>query len=126
MLITEAGKVGIGDVAFASYSNNALYKLYVEGGVACRDVLVKVGTFPDYVFAPDYALMPMDELRSYLDTNHHLPGIPSAAQVEQHDGVELGDLQVRMLKVVEEQALYILQLEERLKVMELRMDHHNR
>jgi hypothetical protein len=38
--------------------------------------------------------------------------------VEYKQGVEVGDLQARMLKVMEEQALYILQLEERLQRLE--------
>ena len=37
------------------------------------------------------------------------------------DSMVSGDLQSRMLKTVEEQALYILQLEERMKAMEQRL-----
>jgi hypothetical protein len=86
-------------------------------------VLVKTGPFPDYVFQPNYALMPLGDLRTYLCENSHLPGIPSAAEVEEKGGVEVGDLQVRMLRALEEQALYILQLEERLRVLEADAKH---
>ena len=95
------------------------YRLFVEDGISTRDVLVKTGAWPDYVFDPRYELMPMPELREYLAVNKHLPGIPSAADVSAKNGVEVGDLQARMLKVMEEQALYILQLEERIKALEL-------
>ena len=65
--------------------------------------------------------MPLNELREYLGVNKHLPGIPSAPEVEANNGVELGDLQKRMLKVMEEQALYILQLEKGQRELELRL-----
>lgn len=113
--ITKEGKVGIGVDPPLS---NSLYKLYVDEGIVCRDVKVTTeDPFPDYVFAPEYALMPLDELRKHLREHRHLPGIPSAAQVKENDGVEVGDLQVRMLKVVEDQALYILELQEQVDVL---------
>lgn len=101
------------------------YRLFVDGGIACRDVLVKTGDFPDYVFQPNYALLPIGEFRKYISSESHLPGIPSAAEVDAKGGVEVGDLQVRMLRALEEQALYILQLEERLKLAEQRIEDLN-
>jgi hypothetical protein len=113
--VTITSRLVVGEPEYTSFG---LYKVLVDGGVACRDVLVKTGTFPDYVFQPNYALMPLGDLRRYLHENSHLPGIPSAAEVEEKGGVEVGDLQVRMLRALEEQALYILQLEERLRILE--------
>lgn len=123
MVVDIDGKVGIGTVPPTGSVNT--YRLFVEGGIATRDVMVKAGEWPDYVFQPDYALMPLDDLRSYLNENSHLPGIPSAAEVEEQGGVEVGDLQVRMLRALEEQGLYILQLEERLKAAEERLNTSN-
>jgi hypothetical protein len=116
--INAQGKVGIGTVPPL---NGSIYKLYVADGIATRDVMVTASTtWPDYVFADGYRLMPLPELRTFLQQHRHLPGIPSAAEVEEQGGVEVGDMQVRLLKVVEEQALYILQLEERIKALEQR------
>ena len=53
--------------------------------------------------------------------NKHLPGIPSATELGAQKGVELGDMQTCMLKVMEEQALYILQLEEKQAGLEQRI-----
>jgi hypothetical protein len=116
LILMTNGKVGIGTVPPPGPIDH--YRLFVEDGIVTRDVLVKTGNWPDYVFADGYHLMSLKELRKYLDLNRHLPGIPSAADVEYKQGVEVGDLQARMLKVMEEQALYILQLEERLQRME--------
>jgi len=113
--VTVANRLVVGEPEFGP---PGLYKVLVDGGMACRDVLVKTGPFPDYVFQPGYAVMPLGDLRIYLSKNSHLPGIPSAPEVEEQGGVEVGDLQVRMLRVLEEQALYILELEERLRLVE--------
>jgi len=64
-------------------------------------------------------------MRDYINLHKHLPGIPSAAELEEKGGVEVGDMQARILQVVEEQALYILQLEERLRALEQSSRKHN-
>lgn len=119
MIITTEGKVGIGTEPPVA----SAYRLFVEDGIATRDVMVKLGDWPDYVFQKDYHLLSLAELKDHLDTYGHLPGIPSAAEVEEKGGVELGDLQKRMLETIEQQALYILQLEERMKGMEHRLEN---
>ncbi|MBK6881684.1 MAG: SprB repeat-containing protein [Flavobacteriales bacterium] len=111
------GKVGIGTTP----TNSPDYRLFVENDIACRDVLVKLGAWPDFVFQPNYGLMPLSELRDYLSQNQHLPGIPSAKELEAKDGVDVGEMQRRMLQVVEEQALYILELEEKYGELEKRL-----
>lgn len=112
------GRVLIGD---ATPQNSPLYKLYVEGGVVCRDVKVTAQAFPDYVFTKDYALMPLAEMQRYLHTHGHMPHFPSAAEVEQAGGVEVGDLQLRLLRTLEEQALYILELKAEMEALQTRM-----
>jgi hypothetical protein len=63
--------------------------------------------------------MSFQELRAYLNTNRHLPNIPSAVEMEAQP-VDLGELTRLLLEKVEESTLYILQLEERIKVLEER------
>ncbi len=118
LIVNAEGKVGIGT---APPTNNTLYKLYVEGGIATRDIKVKTGEWPDFVFDSGYDLMPLSELRAFVQRNRHLPGIPTASEVDADGGVEVGDLQRRMLETIEQQALYILQLEERLQQLEQRV-----
>ncbi|MCB0785633.1 MAG: SprB repeat-containing protein [Flavobacteriales bacterium] len=121
VVIDTEGKVGIGSAPPAGAITQ--YRLFVDDGIQTRDVRVHAGPFwPDFVFEPDYGLLSFDELRLHLQELRHLPGIPSAAELEEKGGVELGDMQRRLLQVVEEQALYILQLEERLRALEQRTD----
>ena len=120
MTFDTQGRVGIGTAPPASGPIGD-YRLFVENGIACRDVPVKLGAWPDYVFETEYDLMPLDELREFLFKEKHLPGIPSAAEVAAKGGLEVGKMQTDLLRVVEEQAIYILQLEERLGLMEQRL-----
>lgn len=118
IFISPDGKVGIGEVDFGT---SGLYKLYVEGGIVSRDVKVTANNFPDYVFHKNYELMPLDEVARYIDKHGHLPHMPSAAEVEAAQGVEVGDLQLRLLRTVEEQQLYIQQLREEVDGLKTRL-----
>lgn len=119
MTITKDGKVGIGTVPPSGAI--AGYRLFVEDGVVTRDVLVKLGAWPDYVFREDYRLMPLSELRVFVQRNSHLPHVPSAIELEEKGGLPLGDLAHQLTRTIEEQALYILQLEERASKAEERL-----
>lgn len=110
MWLTVDGKLGIGSVPPSGPVDQ--YRLFVEDGIATRDVLVKLGSWPDYVFEDNYDLMHLNDLQKYINEYGHLPGIPSAEEVEENKGIELGDMQVKVLRTVEEQALYILELKE--------------
>jgi hypothetical protein len=69
---------------------------------------VKPNAWHDYVFYPDYELRSLSELEQYIKQNHHLPEIPSAKEV-QENGIDLGDMQGKLLLKIEELTLYILQ-----------------
>ena len=116
LLVNSQGRVGIGT---EPPTGTSAYRLFVEDGVVTRDVRVtQAANWPDYVLAPDHALMHLRELRAFLAQERHMPGMPSAAQLEKDGGYDVGDMQARLLKLVEEQALYILQLEARLTAVE--------
>ncbi len=94
------------------------YEVSVNGQIACEEVLVQASeAWPDYVFAEDYSLMDFKALRTYLQQNQHMPGIPSAKEVAAN-GVKVGDMQKRLLEKIEEMTLYILQLESRIDALE--------
>ena len=111
----ENGAVGIGVVSGASIPAGSL--LAVDGKITCEEVLVKLSeNWPDYVFAKDYPLTPLSEVKSYIDEHQHLPGIPNAATV-QEEGMELGEMQRKMMEKIEELTLYIIQLESDVKAL---------
>ena len=116
--VDAAGRVLIGNAVAQS---SPLYKLYVEGGIVSRDVKVTAQDFPDYVFDEHYTLMPLTEVARFIDAHGHLPHMPSAAEIAANAGVEVGDLQLRLLRTVEEQQLYILELREELTAVKQRL-----
>lgn len=95
------------------------YQVAIDGRVACTELRVQaVNDWPDYVFANDYDLMDLKKVKSYIDKYKHLPGVPSAKEVEEAGGVEVGNTQKILLKKIEELTLYILQLEQRMELLE--------
>lgn len=95
------------------------YSLSVHGKIACEEVLIDADTFwPDYVFADDYALLSIDEFEESINENNHLPGMPSAQEIEENGGHHVGDIQRKTLEKVEELSLYIIELNNRMKNLE--------
>lgn len=69
---------------------------------------------PDYVFKKTYKLRPLSEVRSYIAANSHLPEIPSAQAMEQ-TGINLSEMNMQLLKKVEELTLYLLEKDDQLE-----------
>jgi hypothetical protein len=105
MFVDEAGNVSI-----ATTTTAAGYKLHVGGKAICEELKVQLVTnWPDYVFNNTYKLRTIDELNNFIKQNKHLPGIPSANEIESN-GMEVGDMQKRMIEKIEELTLYIILL----------------
>ena len=106
----EQGKVGIG-VQLAS-NLPAGYMLAVDGKIIGEELRIQNSdAWPDYVFAEEYPLMPLEAVKASIEKNKHLPNIPPAAEVER-DGVLVGDMQRRMMEKIEELTLYVITLHE--------------
>ena len=68
---------------------------------------------PDYVFDESYDIMSLDELRAFIRDHRHLPGVPSANEVNS-DGFDLVGTQLNLLEKVEELTLYTLDQHEQI------------
>ena len=104
----HGGKVGIG-------TQNPDATLAVRGGIHAQEITVDLegAITPDYVFEPDYPLPELTAIENYIKKYKHLPEIPSAKEVEEN-GLELGDMQLKLLKKIEELTLYVIEQEKRL------------
>ncbi|MDL2222955.1 hypothetical protein LJB98_02540 [Bacteroidales bacterium OttesenSCG-928-M11] len=101
MTISNAtGNIGIGVI-------DPTHKLEVNGTIRTQEVLIEVANWADHVFADDYQLLPINEVKSFIDENKHLPGIPSEAKVKEN-GVGLSEMQTLFLQKIEELTLYII------------------
>jgi len=84
-------------------------------------VSIGVASVPDYVFDPDYALMPLDELERFVEANSHLPSVPAADELES-GGLNLGQFQMQLLQKIEELTLYVIAQHRAVGVLEERLE----
>jgi hypothetical protein len=93
-------------------------KIGTDGVIWSTELNVALkGDFPDYVFSDDYKLLSISDMRDYIHLNRHLPGVPTAENVKAN-GLNVGEMQRIQMEKIEENTLYILQLEERLQNLE--------
>jgi hypothetical protein len=118
------GRVFIGTPSQATNDYDANYKLLVNGKVLVRnEVYVKQGGigWPDYVFAKDYKLMPLQKVAQHIQEKGYLPNMPSAAEVEK-DGIAVGDLIKRQQEKIEELTLYLIEMKKQNDDLQKRME----
>ena len=89
--------------------NKITFRVSADGTTYAKKIKVELANWPDYVFKPTYSLMPLTDVKSYIDKNHHLPDMPSAEQVEK-EGLDLGEMNKVLTKKVEELTLYLIGL----------------
>ncbi|MCY7410179.1 MAG: hypothetical protein LH473_07890, partial [Chitinophagales bacterium] len=109
-----------GDVILCRNSGNVLvgtttpatgYIVSVNGKVMCEELKVQLsGNWPDFVFADDFKLPSLSEVEQSIQKNKHLPGIPSAKEINDN-GIEVGEMQKLMMQKIEELTLYVIELQ---------------
>lgn len=77
---------------------------------------ITANNFPDYVFDEDYDLRSIPQLKSKINELGHLPGMPSAQEVEDN-GLKVGDMSIRLLEKVEELTLYVIDLQVQIDIL---------
>jgi hypothetical protein len=115
LVIDVAGNVGVGSL-------NPDSKLTVKGIIHAEEVRVDLTVpGPDYVFEKDYNLLPLSEVETYINQNKHLPEVPSAKEMEA-DGLNLKEMNLILLKKVEELTLHLIEKEKRILTIEKRLE----
>lgn len=95
------------------------YSLAVNGDVIAEQVdVVLSSSWPDYVFDENYELLSLEETASFIDANHHLPGVKSEAEMEEEGKMDLAAMNLKLLEKVEELTLHLIQQNERVKKLE--------
>jgi hypothetical protein len=102
--VLSGGYVGIG-------TTSPQHLLHVAGTIGAEEVIVS-STGADYVFGPGYRLPSLTEVAAYIADHHHLPDIPSAAEMKER-GVGVADMQAKLLAKIEELTLHMIHAEER-------------
>jgi hypothetical protein len=113
----ENGNVGIGTATPAE-------KLSVNGNIRAREIKVESENWPDYVFFKDYQLRSLKETEMHIREKGHLPGIPSAAEVKAN-GIDLGDMNARLLKKIEELTLHLIRQDKKIEALKKIVKYNN-
>lgn len=89
----------------------------LRGNFRCTKLTVNSKWWPDAVFAPNYQLMSLNQVDSFIRINRHLPGIPCEDSVT-IGGQDVGALQVLQQQKIEELTLYLINQEKQQRLQE--------
>jgi len=94
--------------------------LTVNGNIHAKEVKVDLSVpAPDYVFEDNYKNLTLKEIEEYIKANKHLPEVPSAKEIEKN-GIDLGVMNMLLLKKIEELTLHIIELKEEVEKLKLK------
>ncbi|GGE18056.1 hypothetical protein [Sphingobacterium cellulitidis] len=106
--ILPNGNIGVGTVS-------PVARLTVNGNILAKEIKIKTDiTVPDYVFEQDYEKMSLSEIEEFVAKHKHLPDIPSAKSIER-DGLEVAEMNLLLLKKIEELTLHLIENEKTIK-----------
>ena len=115
------GKIGIG-------TKTPDELLTVKGKIHTQEVLVDLNgaVAPDYVFEayldgtstlkPEYTLPTLNDIAQYIEENHHLPGVPSAEQMNA-EGISLKKMNLLLLEKIEELTIYTIEQQKEIETL---------
>ena len=122
----STGQVLLGKPDATGYVFKGSRTLNVLGGILTDSMrLAPSSAWADKVFDKDYPLESLKELEHYISVNKHPPGIPTASEVKSN-GVNVGDIETKLLEKIEELHLYILQQQKQIDELKRQNKHSNK
>lgn len=93
----------------------------IDGKLVVKEIEIKLVTGADFVFSPDYNLRPLSEIEAFVKENRHLPEIPSEKKM-QEDGVNVNELQIKLLQKIEELTLYVIEQDKKIEELQRKLE----
>lgn len=107
------------DVRIGNLDGASGYRLTVDGKIMSEELKVQMsGAWPDYVFEENYNLMEIEEIEQFIIKNKHLPGVPSAQEILEDNGFEVGETSRILLEKIEELTLMLIKQNKQIKNLE--------
>lgn len=109
--------IGVSNFSQTTCSDCNNYKLFVKDGIKTEKVKVEIAAangWADYVFDENYKLMDLNSLEKYIKKNKHLPEVPTTEEAISN-GIELKEMNILLLKKVEELTLHIIDLNKKIE-----------
>lgn len=99
------------------------YKLAVTDGIASTSLLVNIdsGVWPDYVFTDKYKMLTLPEVEYFIKQKKHLPNTPSAKEIQEKGGFEIGEVAINHQEKIEEIYLHLIDIKKEADVVEKEM-----
>lgn len=79
----------------------------VNGTIHAEELIIE-NVAADYVFKPDYKLLSLSEVETFIKENGHLPDVAPACETEQ--GIKVSEFNTVLLQKIEELTLYMIEL----------------
>jgi hypothetical protein len=93
--------------------------IVADGKITAKEIEVKQEVWSDFVFKPTYKLKPLHEVEQFIQSNGHLPEIPTETEVKQN-GVNMGEMQSKLLQKIEELTLYVIEQQKEINELKKR------
>ncbi|MDR1682142.1 MAG: hypothetical protein LBS25_01965 [Candidatus Symbiothrix sp.] len=122
----RGGGTSDGSITFDVHGGRRIAKfcyrgLDVFGTVAAKHVIITETEWADFVFHDNYRLRPLSEVSNFITEHKHLPEIPSAQEVKASEGVDLGEMQTKLLQKIEELTLYLIEQDNKIQTLEAKI-----
>ncbi|MBI2793371.1 MAG: hypothetical protein HYX66_01820 [Ignavibacteria bacterium] len=83
--------------------------LSVDGIIFAREMKITAVNWANYVFGPEYYLLPLRRVEQFIAEHSRLPDVPSETEVKEH-GIAVGEMQQILMRKIEELTLYVIEL----------------
>lgn len=100
------GSLDVADVNTDKINSSTIQATQIKA----NDIRMDMNNVADYVFAEDYNLKSLSEVENYVNEHKHLPGVPSAAEMEA-EGISVSKMSNILLEKVEELTLHMILLQ---------------
>jgi hypothetical protein len=119
-IASEMSNEQVGTLFMIQNAERKVFQVDNDGSTRARKIVVDEQTWPDYVFEKNYNLLALPEVKKFIETNGHLPNVPSRQEII-NNGVDLGEMVRILLEKVEELTLHTIQQREEIELLKQKM-----